>query len=229
MATKTDLTPRQAQIQKLLDQGKTPAEIAHALDVTTNNIYQHLKRMKKGTTSRAKPRKARSTTSGRKRASRDTFAVSPAATKGIGAVLVPNMAGEMLKPHTPLQVIRDRKDEIETRVKNSAAKVAADEKTYLTSKEVHEKFVAKNKEELRRLEIAERALQGKILSRAAAKPRSRAAAPPATENAHPDAAPEPKPEVAIVTIPVVSNGSQAVAQDESAEFSQEGVDEFVGA
>jgi hypothetical protein len=255
MATATtDLTPRQKEIKALLDKDFTPTEVADKLGVSSNAIYQHLRRMKKApkaSKARTSPRKPGTRrAAARKRPSRAkrTTARAPALGERGTAVLA---SGTLLKPHTPLQVIRNRKDEIEAAVKHSAAVVAEDEKGYLTSKERHETLVTKNKEELRRLDIAEQALQGKIVKPAPKRQRPAASTngqppvpPPAPEpNARPDAKPEPTP-APVATVPpksdptpapevahraVPPNGSQAVAdQDAGAEFSQEGEDAFVG-
>jgi hypothetical protein len=76
-----ELTPRQQQIHDLLEEGKSPPQIAKKLRITTNAVYQQIRRMRNsGGSSRS-----RSRTSGRKsggssrRATRTSTPARPAA------------------------------------------------------------------------------------------------------------------------------------------------------
>ena len=177
MATTATLTPRQQQVKDLLDQGKSPAEVAKKLKMTTNSVYQHIARMKGG--SKAKParksgakrttarkstaRKSGAKRTGTRRSSTRRSPARPPAPAPAPAAPAPE------RTMTPLQAIRHRKSELESGLSESARVVAQAEKALKDAQEAHAKLEASREGELKQLTAAEAALSGKNV----AKPRSR--------------------------------------------------------
>src|SRR6201988_4992060 len=111
-----DLPERQQQIKALYDADKTPPQIAAELGITTNAVYQQLRRMKDRAGAPAKKSPAKKTVK-RAPASRTTAAGKKAAK----AVLSPTIPTDTMPPVpapvqkterlvTPLQAIRARID-----------------------------------------------------------------------------------------------------------------------
>lgn len=150
------LTERQQEIKALQDQGKTPREIAEALGITVNGIYQQLRRMKAGG---AKPSTAK------KPAAKPAIKASPAKAP-------PAPPAHSLPPRemTPLAAIRARKQAIERQLKESASAVSAAAAHLTKTNEGHGTLVAKHAEELRQLEVAEGVITGQVPLKNAPKP-----------------------------------------------------------
>lgn len=194
MATAT-LTPRQQEIQKLLDSGKTPPEVAKQLKITDNAVYQQMRRMRKGgakTTAKRSARKSSGRKSARKTAARKTTS-RPQPT---AAPQAERMA------MTPLQAIRQRRTDIEHRLAATGDALKAAESALTKAREAHEAAQAKTADELKQLDTAERVLKGEAPKPArqrqrsangkAETPKAETPAPEPTPSNEP--APEPAPE-----------------------------------
>lgn len=171
------LTERQQTVKKLEAEGKTPDEIAKAMGITPNAVYQHLRRIRGGNKTksrRARPRASDSAVPARK-------LVGPA-----------RVAATHTPPMTPLAAIRARRQEIDRELREATnahtQAVAAAEK----AKAAAAALVEKHKDELKGLVRAEEALTGRPVikaapKRAAAKASSNGVAPkgvvPATATA----------------------------------------------
>jgi hypothetical protein len=174
MATAT-LTPKQKQVKDLLDQGKTPAEVAKTLKVNVNSIYQHIRRMgaSGATTKRAGAKRttARKSTA-RKSTARKSTTRKPSTRRSATRKSTTRRAPRRPTPApapapvaearamTPLQAIRHRKSEIEAQITESARRVAEAEKVYNSEKDSHAKLEANRADELKQLTAAEAALSG---------------------------------------------------------------------
>lgn len=156
------LTERQQQIKDRLEQGKKPDEIAKELGITTNAIYQQIRRMRAGG---AKNVGRKSGGSGRKRT-----APKPAAPKPTPQAAAPAHI-------TPLQAVRARRDEIKHEVRDCDQAVAAAQRALDAAKAQAEKVAARHKEELKALDKAEAVLRPQQSANgsgpAAKKPASR--------------------------------------------------------
>lgn len=150
------LTERQQEIKALQDQGKTPREIAEALGITVNGIYQQLRRMKAGG---AKPSTAK------KPAAKPAIKASPAK-----APPVPPAHSLPPREMTPLQAIRARKSAIEAQLKQVAADVQTAAHALEKAGERQTTMAAKHSEELRQLEVAEGVITGQVPLKNAPKP-----------------------------------------------------------
>lgn len=148
------LTERQQQIKDLMEQGKKPDEIAKTLGITTNAIYQQLRRMRGG----AKK-------SGRKSA-RKPATPRPAPAPQVAAAV----------PHvTPLQAVRARRDEIKHEVRDCDQAVAAAERALAAAEAQAAKVAARHKEELKALDKAEAVLRPQSSSNGSKPPAKKAA------------------------------------------------------
>lgn len=186
------LTDRQKEIKGLQREGLKPAEIGERLGISANAVYQQLARMRKGggagksTGTKGSAPKRTATKAGRTPAK---AAPKPSAPRR--AAPRPAPVVEPPKPLTPLQAIRERRSTIEADLKRTADDLAAAEKALVTAREAHEKAAAKHTEELRNLDLAERAVKGEIPKVAPARQRQapkRNGSAPKTEDAP---APEP--------------------------------------
>lgn len=201
MAAKT-LTLKQQQVKELLDQGKTPSEIAKKLGMTDNNVYQHIRRMGASKSKRSKRTAPRKRTAATRTTAKGTPRKRTAPRKR-PPTPTPAPPTTTLREMTPLQAVRHRRQEIETQVKESSDRLAAAEKAYNAEKDAHAKIEASRAEELKQLAQAEAALTGKKVAAkngSGSKSRARAAvaqtppaAPPAPAETPkaPEAAPEP--------------------------------------
>lgn len=157
------LTERQQEIKGLLEQGLSASAIAKKLNISTNAIYQQIRRIraaggKVGTSNGGSKGKA----SGGRQSSRTQAAAPPA----------PKPQAEQ-RVATPLQAIRARRSEIEAELKASASELLAANKAAEAAKEAHAKREQKHGVELTNLEAAERAVKGEK-PKAARKRPSRA-------------------------------------------------------
>lgn len=215
------LTDRQKQIKTALQAGKKADEIANELGITTNAVYQQIRRMRNAGTSVKAGRKSGGK-AGRKSAATKP-AVTPQNRAGQAAAATPEP-----RVATPLQAIRARRSEIEADVKeaDSAFKEAAREAE--KRKEALDKLTEKHTEELKRLDVAEQAVKGE-LPKAAAKPKSGGkspakpkSAPKATEGAQPPPQPVQEPQgEAQAPAPVSSNGDAPAGDGDAAKTEPE--------
>lgn len=141
------LTERQQQVKDLLEKGNTAPQIAQKLGISTNAVYQQIRRMRGGKKAKKAGRK-----SGAK--ARTASTPSPVSTPGAG------FSASVIKPITPQRAVANRRDEIQAEVKESAKTLAEAEKVAARAKEDHVKLSAKHKDELKRLDAADRALRG---------------------------------------------------------------------
>jgi IS30 family transposase len=146
------LTERQQEIKTLQDQGKTPREIAEALGITVNGIYQQLRRMKGGGNAKksGKPKPNASTKAVARKLADDSRPTSRPALP-----LPPRVM-------TPLQAIRARKQAIEQQLKESASAISAAASTLTKLNEGHGTLVLKHAEELKQLQVAEGIITGEV-------------------------------------------------------------------
>jgi hypothetical protein len=206
------LTDRQKQIADLLDKGKTPAEIAKALKITENAVYQQRRRIRQangekpartarrvGRTSAPKAARKSTRKSAATRSRRSTRRAVPKPSPELGNVL------GTIKLPTPLQAIRSRRDEIKQSVKHLADAARDAERAAKAAQEAHDKALAKHTDELAQLDAAEAALTGK----ATAKPRRQSSRKP-RQSTGTVKAPEP------VTPDPESEAQVAAAQAEAA-------------
>jgi hypothetical protein len=145
------LTPRQVEIKTLADAGKTPKEIAAQLSITENAVFQQKRRIRERL-GETKPKPGRK-----------------AATGGTATATLPPVAQRDM---TPLQAIRARRSTVERIVAEAWAAAQTAAAAAVTASELHQRVAAKNVPELKQLEVAEAALTGKPLAKAAA-PRKR--------------------------------------------------------
>lgn len=168
MAT-PDLTERQTEIKRLLDEGKTPREIGEALKITENAVYQHIRRMR-GNGHRVNTARSSGSKSGsRKRSGSRSSRPAPAPAPSEPRLM------------TPLQAIRARKDAIAHEIRDARQALESAERAAKLAGEAHEKTQAKTKDELSALDKAEAAITGKPVIKAA-KSRSRSTAAKASSN-----------------------------------------------
>lgn len=191
------LTERQQQIVGLQKEGKTAPQIAEALSITTNAVYQQIRRMRGGA---AKPKAAKK--SGPKSAGTKTTA-SSGTTGTANVTATPTPAP---RPLTPLQSLRSRRDEISADIKEAQSERDAALRTYAKAQESLEKLSGRYAEELARLDAAEHALKG--------------TSPEPEAVAAPEPAPEPAPAAAKAngtTPPKRKTAAQAAAEKKAKE------------
>lgn len=185
------LTDRQQQISDMQKQGMKAPEIAAALSITTNAVYQQLRRMRTGTkTTSAKKTTPKKTgaKSGPKSAGTAAAAASgqPASTPNITASVKP------ARPLTPLQSLRGRRDEISADIKAAEQERDAAKRALDKAQEAVEKVSSRHKEELDRLDQAEAALTGKPVAGPAKIEPAKTASPKPTGKPASAATPRPK-------------------------------------
>lgn len=159
------LTERQQQVVKLQDQGKSPDQIADAMGITTNAVYQQLRRIHaanggKKTTSRR--RSGGSSTRSRARTSARRTPAAPAAAPTT----------------TPLAAIRARRVEIQQQIKESEAVLGERTRAFELAAAEHGRLGEKHRAELAALDKAEGALTGKPVIRPARRSSARKVTPP---------------------------------------------------
>jgi F0F1-type ATP synthase membrane subunit b/b' len=144
------LTERQQQIQDLLEQGKSAKEIAEALGITTNGVYQQLRRMRAGGAS-AKPAKRGAKAKPAKSAPAKS---APAKPPGVNESTAPP------RVMTPLQAIRARRDDLTAGLREAEAAVTEAQKALEKATQGRDKIAEKVAPELESLDRAERAIRG---------------------------------------------------------------------
>jgi transposase len=160
------LTERQQDIKNRLENGDKADKIAKDLGISTNAVYQQIRRMRNAGNAPAKK--------GGRQSARKSAA--PAIQQA-----VPSQARAM----TPLQAIRARRDEIKAELKATESAVLDAERTLKSASEAHEKASTKRAEEIKQLDSAESALTGKptpaqverAAKRATSAPQKPASAP----------------------------------------------------
>lgn len=152
-----ELTDRQKQVHDLIEAGKKPPEIAKKLGISTNAVYQQIRRMRGASKSGRKSgsRRVRATPRPTPPAPRPAAEVRPTAV-------------------TPLQSIRARRSEIDAEVKAARAGTQDAEKAAEKAREALAKTLERHKDEIKRLDGAEAALTGKPKAAAPRKRPSRA-------------------------------------------------------
>jgi hypothetical protein len=145
MSATNGLTERQTEIKKLLDDMKTPGQIAVELGVTESAIYGHLRRMRENGHSVGSPGKTvrRATRSRKQNTGRPTLAV-----------------GSPVKIATPLQAIRARKEELERELRAAEKTVDDTKRAYVAAEDALVQLNERHSSELHNLTAAEDALIG---------------------------------------------------------------------
>jgi transposase len=217
------LTERQQDIKNRLENGDKADKIAKDLGISTNAVYQQIRRMRNAGNAPAKK-------SGRQSARK--LAAAPAIQQAV--------LGQA-RAMTPLQAIRARRDEIKAELKATESAVLDAERTLKSASEAHEKASTKRAEEIKQLDSAESALTGKptpaqverAAKRAASAPQKPASAPAKPKGgAKPQTAPSDaqdgqeapktggtKP-VATTTNGTAAKDAERAAQDAAAEAPQ---------
>jgi hypothetical protein len=161
------LTDRQKQIADMQKQGKKAPEIAAALSITTNAVYQQLRRMRNG-------KSAPKTNTGKKAPA--PKAATPSTGSSTPSVTVTQ---KPTRPLTPLQSIRGRRDEINGDIKAAAAERDSIARQLTKAQEAVDKVTQRYADELASLDGAEAALTGKPVAGATtvepAKPQGKPA------------------------------------------------------
>ncbi len=144
MAT-AQLTERQQQIVDLQKEGKKAPEIAKILGITPNGVYQQIRRM----------RDAKSGASTAK-------AAKPSSSTGNAPTSVENITGTIKQARavTPLQSIRNRRDEITAEIKSVQAEQDAAARALTKATDAATKIQERYEAELSNLMAAEAALKG---------------------------------------------------------------------
>lgn len=161
------LTDRQQQIKALMQEGKDPKQIAAQLKITPNAVYQQLRRMRDG-------RKSGGSKAGKSPApAKSTTATSPTTqTHVLGEV-------KTARPVTPLQSIRNRRDEINAEIRAAQSERDAAQRALAKAEEAASKVSERYATELANLTAAEAALKGEAAP-AKAKNNAKAAKAPTT-------------------------------------------------
>lgn len=157
------LTERQQEIKGLIEnEGLKPDQIAKKLGITTNAVYQQLRRMRGGKAAKKSGRK-----SGGQR---------PAAASPIKPTPAPQVAAPPPTP-TPLQSVRARRDEIKATLKVAQSSVTDLERELEAAKATVAKIESRHKEEMKALDRAEAALRPapRTPKEAPAKPAAKSA------------------------------------------------------
>jgi IS30 family transposase len=163
MSATAELTERQQEIKALLDDNKTPGEIATALGITENAVYQHIRRMRNnGHKVGSKPRTVSRSRNSR---SRNTGTPKP--------VLVPE---QQVRIATPLQAIRARKEVIEHELKAAEKSVLDAERALVGAREHSTAVNKRHQDELKSLDKAEELFRRPALTPAPKAPAKRASA-----------------------------------------------------
>lgn len=191
------LTETQKKVAALVKEGKKPSEIATILDTSTNNVYQHLRRMRDAKGG-AKPKApAKGKTAAKK---------TPAAAKATPAVTATTGQMKALRPLTPLQSIRARRDEINADIKVFAAERDSAVRAADKAREALDKITARHVGELGSLDAAEAALTGKPV---AGTPVIEPVAPAPAPTGKAPTPPRPKTGAKAGSKPGGKNGSSA--------------------
>lgn len=172
------LTERQQEIQDLVRQGKSAKEIAEALGISENAVYQHRRRIRSGGGSTGNARtQARST-------GRQSSDSTPAADGD-----APKPAPQ--KAVTPERALRDEKTDLERQVKDFDADVVTAEKALESARQKRDAGVAKINDRLNAVTAALAALTGNVTP-APAQPTEAPAAPVAAPENGQEAAQPPQ-------------------------------------
>lgn len=142
------LTERQQEIVDLQKEGKKPAEIAEQLGITTNAVYQNIRRAR----DQKSARKSGGSTS-------NATAETTATTKSAVAEALPTATP---RPPTPLQSLRARRDEISADLKEAESERDTAAKIATRAQDNLDKLTNRYAEELKRLDAAEHALKGSV-------------------------------------------------------------------
>ena len=144
------LTERQQQIQDLLEQGKSAKEIAEALGITTNGVYQQLRRMRAGGAKAAPAKRAK------------TAKAKPAKAPASATAKPPGVNESTAPPRvmTPLQAIRARRDDLAAGLRDAEAAVIDAQRTLERAVAGRDKIAERITPELESLDRAERAIKG---------------------------------------------------------------------
>jgi hypothetical protein len=155
------LTERQQEIVDLQKQGKKPSEIAEKLGISTNAVYQQIRRMRGGKGGAKSGRQ-----SARKAPATPTTAPTPAPAPA---------AAPDLSDLDPAKVLKARRQAIEAEIKaNEAERTAIDKEQERVHKRTGD-TIAKLKDELTRVEQTEGVLSGSLVAHAKPKPKAPAA------------------------------------------------------
>lgn len=177
------LTERQQEIVDLQKQGKSAPDIAKALGISTNAVYQQLRKAKQS---------GGSMTTGRKSAAK-----KPAAKPAAQPAAAPEPKVQRIA--TPLQAIRAQRDEVNAGLKDAERTYAEAEKALEAAKTTLVRLQEKVAPTLAQLDAAEAAIKGELSlpkAKAPAKaPAKKPAAkkPAATNGTKADAAATPTP------------------------------------
>lgn len=147
------LTERQQEIQDLVRQGKSAKEIAQALGISENAVYQHRRRMRGG-------QPAAKSTAGRQ-STRQT--ASPAATSESRPTATAIV--------TPERALRDEKTDLERQIKEFDAEVGAAQKALEQATAKRDAGVAKITTRLTNVSTALDALSGNANGNGKAAPQ----------------------------------------------------------
>ncbi len=144
MSEPTQLTARQTEIKGLIEQGMKAPQIAQQLGISPNAVYQNIRRMKDRSGSAPKAKTSGDTTA---------KAAKPA---------TPNITGQgrPTRPVTPLQSLRDRREEIKGEIKAAESERDTAQRAATKAQEAMDKLAARYADELTRLDAAEAALKG---------------------------------------------------------------------
>lgn len=152
------LTERQQQIVDLQKEGKKPDEIAKALGVSTNAIYQQIRRMRKDKGAKGRRRAPSAPKPGRQSTAKEaTVSIAPGSpsTSNSSTAAPP-------RPATPLQAIRARRDEIKGALREFEAAMKDAERAFKATTEAYDKALSKHTDELGALDAAESAIKGEL-------------------------------------------------------------------
>lgn len=250
------LTERQVEVRNLSKQGLTPGEIAGRLGITENGVYQHLRRIKerggRTLTQAAKPATTR-TTSARKPAARKSAAKAttkrrtrtsaagrsgrtPSRSRSRAKAALPTgvtapqaAAPQAAAPTTPLDAIRARRESLNAELAVTEAALKETQKAHEAATQAHETAVKRHGEELHALDVAEKALTGK-LPKTVDRSRQRKSGGNGSTPVEPQAQPAPpapaeaaapQPQIAATPLAAVpAEPVAAVAESNQAGFSQ---------
>ena len=182
MATK-QLTPRQKEIKALMDQGKTPTEVAKKLKISDNGVYQQLRRMRAAghsvggktatakSTSARKPAASKAKSSGSKRTTSGRSSARKSTPARPRATTPPIPSQPKLVAMTPLDSIKARREQIDAELTETRENLDAATRAHEEAVKAHEDATSKYAAELSQLTAAEAALKGE-----APKPKSNGSA-----------------------------------------------------
>ncbi len=181
------LSERQQEIKALIEQGNKVSAIATQLGITPNGVYQQLRRMRE---SGDAPATSTKKTGAKTKTTAKANATSNTSTGTTANVTVTTTGqAKALRPLTPLQAIRARRDEIMSDIKGAQAEQEAAQRALVKATEAVDKLAARHSEELGRINSAEAALTGKPV---AGQPTVQATVRPAPQG-KPASATTPRP------------------------------------